>query len=198
MSDPTVTPPALLTFVNGWYLKAKAFVYDLPWKVWRSIQWAAYHTQVWLALAAAFVAGAALSPIARPHLGSYGIPMVEAENVKPPEVKVNLSGVQASLDAIQKDQAAIAKQIAATQSVVIATQGSVAQVIDFTNHVPEMMSGMFVLGAASPPPAAAPIAKAKPQPPPKKPPAVQPEAAKTTPAVESPSSPLDIIKGWVK
>lgn len=205
MSDPiTITVDA------GWLSRAwscvpktKADFYALPGKIAgkiaNSVMWAVYHTQVWLALAVAFVAGAALSPLARPHLARYDVPMVEAENVAPRPINIDLRGVQQQLDVVQAELKVIKGTIADTSTRVVATQGSVAQIQDFTQHVPEMMSGMFVLGAAqSPPPAAAPVAKPKPQPVAKKPPTPAPEAPKPAPTPAPEASPLDIIKGWVK
>ena len=132
--------------------KTRADFYALPGKilgkVWTSIQWAADHTQVWLALAAAFVAGAALSPLTRPHLSAYSVPMIEAENVAPRTVNVDLSGVNRVLNELASRTANLERMAAATQSTALTTQGTVAGIKDFTDHVPEMLAGASIFGAA--------------------------------------------------
>lgn len=193
MSETNTPPPALLTFVGGWYLEARAFALDLPWKILRSLQWAAYHTQVWLALAVAFVAGAALAPLFRPHLATYSVPMIEAASVAPPVVNVDLSGVQRLLNELNNRTASMERSANATQAVVIATQGTVAGIKDFTDHVPEMLAGASIFGAAK-----AVEAPPKPRPAPtvKK---VQTAPVAPTPAQQLPAQPQPMsIPDWIK
>jgi hypothetical protein len=208
MSDPIT-----INIDAGWLNRAwacipktrtewKTFVIStIPRKIGNSIMFAAYHTQVWIAIIVSVIAGAAAGPLIRPHLPSSI--MVEAENVGQKVVAVDLRGVQAQLDAIQRDQANAYKLLAdtntravATHGAVLSTQGSVAQVVDFTQHVPEMMQGMFAFGAAQTAPAAAPVAKPKPQPIAKKPPAPTHEAPKPAPVPAEPAA-LS-LPDWIK
>jgi len=201
MSDPTQVPAsALLTAANTYYLKAKAFMFDLPWKVGRSIMWGLDHTQVWLALAAAFVAGAALSPLARPHLAAY-VPMVEAENVKPPQINVNLTKTEQTLNELASRMAKLEQSAVQTQATLIATQGvvnSTAGVVDKVSQTTDIvgpLAAKMLGGGISIEPAAVPAPKAKPAPTVK----TAKTAPVTPPAPPAPAEPAALsLPDWLK
>lgn len=206
MSDPIT-----INIDAGWLNRAwacipktrddfKALPGKIAGKFWNSLQWAAYHTQVWLALAAAFIAGVGLSPLFRPHFASYGVPMVEAENVKPPEVRIELSATNKLLEGVQFRQTELAKQVAAmqasaaeTKAAVAETYGNVVAIKYFVDHIPDN----FTMFDAEKPaqPAVAP-AKPKPQPIAKKPPAPTHEAPKPAPVPAEPAA-LS-LPDWIK
>ncbi len=182
MSDPTTTPPAaqLVTLANASYLKAKEFVLDLPWKVGRSVMWCLGHTETYLAIALGVILGAAASPVIRPHIGHY-VPMIEAENVAPRTVNVDLSGVNRVLNELATRTANLERMAAATQSTALATQGTVAGIKDFTDHVPELIQGVGIFGAA------AKAVEAPPAPPKPRP---QPTVKKVQTAPVAPAAPV--------
>ena len=206
MSDPIT-----INIDAGWLNRAwacipktrddfKALPGKIAGKFWNSLQWAAYHTQVWLALAAAFIAGVGLSPLFRPHFASYGVPMVEAQNIAPPVVNVDLSKTTQLIEGLHfkiNELKAIAKQ---TNDTTTATAGNVARIQDFADHAPDMLKGMFLFSAAdapkAPPAPSVVPAKPKPQPVAKKPPAPAAVAPVEAPA---PAEPAKIsLPEWLK
>ena len=208
MSDPIT-----INIDAGWLTRAwacipktaadfKSLPGKIAGKVWNSITWAAYHTQVWLALAAAFIAGAALSPLIRPHLAANAVPMVQAENIAPPVVNVDLTKTTQLIEGLHfkvNELKAIAKQ---TNDTAAATSGNVARLNDWADHAPEMLRGMFAFGLAETAPQQKPAqpsvapAKTKPAPVAKRPPAATPEAAKPVPVPEAPA--IMSIPDWLK
>ena len=206
MSDP-------ITINAGWITRAWACVpktaddfMALPGKIggkiWNSLKWCAGHTETYLAVAVGVIVGASLSPLPRPHLSAYSVPMVEAENVAPRTVNVDLSGVNRVLNEIATRTANLERLAAANQATAIATQGvvnasagtldKVSQTTDIVGPLALKMMG----GGISIEPAAAPAPKPKPAPTVKKVqtapvvPAAPPAAAEQAPA--------SLIPDWLK
>lgn len=178
MSEPQ---PITINIDAGWINRAWACVpktradfYALPWKIGgkikRSFAWCFAHTETWLALATGVVAGAGLSPLLRPHLAAYSVPMVEAENVAPRTVNVDLSGVNRVLNELATRTANLERLAAANQATAIATQGvvnSTAGVVDKVSQTTDIIGPLalkMVGGGISIEPAAAPAPKPKPAP----------------------------------
>lgn len=101
----------------------RAFIADLPGKVFRSIMWTLSQTKALLALIFAFILGVVGQPIAGPYLARYGLPVVKAEPSPPQKPDAVLGQIQ-RLYALTGEQT---QALAAVQGSVEAIKATLRQ-----------------------------------------------------------------------
>lgn len=192
---------SLITLASPYALGAWDIALWAGGKVWRSMAWTAAHiSKVALAMAVAVILGILIGAFYPRHVNAAfefaGLPPPGAISA-PPTVTISMTKTEQTLNEIASRMAKLEQTVSTTQAKVVETQGNIAKIQDFTDHVPEMLGGMFVLGAAKP---EAPAASPKPRPAPTvKTVKTAPIAPPAPPPAEQPApSPLEMIKGWVK